>query len=151
MRRIHLYQKRVYNRNQTTGSMISSTFNKSLNKNSVLPGLGGMTKIYNIDKSNCIRLCNNNQKDINLDCKLEYYIDLSDNMTGAKLSADDKFINLLNVIPKGLMTTAGSVDNIYVSNIYWQELTDSTNIKKDLNCIECADRGNYVKYMKIVL
>ncbi len=151
MRRIHLYQKRVYNRNQTTGDMISSTFNKSFNKNNILSGLGGITKIKNIDKSNCTRICNNNQKDIHLDCKLEYFIDLSDNTTDSKLSADDKFINLLNVIPKGLLTSAGAVNNIYVSNIYWQELTNPTNKKYKLDCIDCADRGNYVKYMRIIL
>ena len=151
MRRIHLYQKRVYNRNQTTGSMSSSTFNKSFNKNNIVPGLGGMTKIQNVDKANCTRICNNNQKNINLDCKLEYSIDLSDNITGAKLSADDKFINLLNVIPKGMETSAGIVDNIYVSDIYWQELANPSNKIRDLNCIECANRGNYAKFMKIVL
>tara|TARA_B100001063_G_C16774188_1_gene563874 strand:+ start:1694 stop:3094 length:1401 start_codon:yes stop_codon:yes gene_type:complete len=151
MRRIHLYQKRVYNRNKNTGGMISSTFNKSFNKNSILPGLGGMTKIKNVDKANCTKICNNNQKDIKLDCKLEYYIDLSDNITGSKLSADDKFINLLNVIPKGLNTSAGIVDNIYVSNVYWQNKNDSTDQKFNLNCIECADKSKYVKFMRVIL
>tara|TARA_B100001057_G_C22849729_1_gene950494 strand:+ start:50 stop:1447 length:1398 start_codon:yes stop_codon:yes gene_type:complete len=151
MRRIHLYQKRVYNRNKITGNMISSTFNKSFNANSILPELGGMTIIKSVNKSNCTKLCNNNQKNINLDCKFEYFIDLSDNTTDSKLSADEKFINLINVIPKGENTSVGIVDNIYVSNIYWQELSNPSNKIYNLDCIECSEKANYVKYIRVIL